>query len=84
LVALYSPIQGFLGHECVVEDTPTFHEARLVGPDNVWEECLNPSSEHFGQDFVRAAQKRDWSPIAKSGVVSELGDESYQAFVDVG
>ncbi len=54
------------------------------GHDNVWEERLNPSNEHFSQDFVRATQKHDWSLIVESGVVSKLGDESYHAFVDVG
>jgi len=46
-VVFFSPFQGFLSHECVVKNRPSFHKTRLIGPDYVWESYLNSSRECF-------------------------------------
>ncbi|CAK9198178.1 unnamed protein product [Sphagnum troendelagicum] len=76
-----SPAQGFLRNEDVIEDGPPFHESDLVRFDDVWEDRLESSGEHLGQNFVYAPEERNRSPIIESGVVSGFRNEGYYPFV---
>jgi hypothetical protein len=73
---------GFLRQKGVVEDAPPFDEAGLAGPYYVQEEYLEPSGQHFGQDFVQTSEQSDWAPISDLGMLLGLGDQGYEPFVN--
>ncbi len=74
LVALHGPVQGVLGYENIIENTPALYEASLIQPDNTWEEGLQPPGEGFGQNFINIPQESDRPPIPKFGAVSRFGN----------
>ncbi len=53
----------------------------LVRSDDVGEDCLEPSGEHLGQNFVYAPEERNRTPIVKPGLVSGFLNEGYYPFV---
>ncbi len=84
LVALHNPVQGVLGYEDVVKDAPALDKDCLVGPDDAWEEGLQPPGEHLGQNFVHAPQEGDRSPIPEFGAITRFGNQSDKSPIDVG
>lgn len=83
LVALHGPVQGVLGYEDIVENTPALYEASLIRPDNTWDEGLQPPGEGFGQNFINTPQESDRPPIPEFGTVSRFGNQGDKPPVDV-
>ncbi len=81
MVALFSPILGFLCQEGVVEYAPPFNKAGLSGPYYVGEKALKSPGQRFGQDFVKASEEGDWAPVSDLAVIPRFGDQGYEPLV---
>ncbi len=83
LVALHGRVQGILGYEDIVENTPALYEANLIRLDDTWEEGLQAPGEGFGQNFINTPQESDRPLILKFGAVSYFGNQGDKPHVDV-
>ena len=74
-------VNNFMGQDDTIQDFPAFDITRLFQRDDPWQDGLESSSNHFGQEFVDDVAQSDGMELHGVKDLPLFGDEGEESHI---